>query len=312
MRVRVEDGRGGEAVIAVTVAVTDLEEPPGAPGAPAFGASTADRAGGELAGAGQQRTAHYRLRGGLPGGGERRLPGREPPGDGAKPQAHGTEAGHSPTRRGCGPAMRRGRVAGRRRGRAGRPRRQGPGVVRGVGLVGKVEALEVIWTAAEGADGYKVQWRTEGQGYDESRQAVVSGGQTLSYTIRGLTEGRTYMVRVIATRRQAPDGEPSEEISGTPALAPPEQVGRVEVSAQTEALEVRWTAAANADGYKVQWRLGNEAYDETRQAVVGATTLTYTIRGLTPGAGLPGAGHCNAGGRRGCTAFGGRGGHAAG
>ena len=40
VRVRVEDGRGGEAAIAVTVAVTDLEEPPAAPGAPAFGAST--------------------------------------------------------------------------------------------------------------------------------------------------------------------------------------------------------------------------------------------------------------------------------
>ena len=92
------------------------------------------------------------------------------------------------------------------------------------------------------------------------------------------------MVRVIATRRQAPDGEPSEEISGSPALAPPEQVGRVEVSGRTEALRVNWTAAANADGYTVQWRLENQAYDETRQAVVGAGTLTYTIRGLTPGA----------------------------
>ena len=53
---------------------------------------------------------------------------------------------------------------------------------------------------------------------------------------------------------------------------------------QTEALRVNWTAAANADGYKVQWRLGNQAYDETRQAVVGAGTLTYTIGDLTPGA----------------------------
>lgn len=35
-----EDGRGGSASIAVTIEVTDLEEPPGTPEAPGFGEST--------------------------------------------------------------------------------------------------------------------------------------------------------------------------------------------------------------------------------------------------------------------------------
>ncbi len=50
-------------------------------------------------------------------------------------------------------------------------------------------------------------------------------------------------------------------------------------------LVVSWTAAANATGYKVQWKSGDENYDAAdRQAVVtdGATT-TYTIPNLIAG-----------------------------
>ena len=46
------------------------------------------------------------------------------------------------------------------------------------------------WTPITSADGYKVQWKSGDEDYDEeSRQAVLAGGDTASYTITGLTAG---------------------------------------------------------------------------------------------------------------------------
>ena len=67
------------------------------------------------------------------------------------------------------------------------------------------EELEVSWTAVSDADGYKVQWKSGDEEYDESRQAAVSGGEAVSYTITGLTPGTEYTVRVIVTREHADD-----------------------------------------------------------------------------------------------------------
>ena len=54
-----------------------------------------------------------------------------------------------------------------------------------------------------------------------------------------------------------------------------------------ESLGVTWRAVAQAGGYKVQWKSGNEDYDPSREAAtaVSATNpgTSYTITGLTPG-----------------------------
>ena len=81
-----------------------------------------------------------------------------------------------------------------------------------------VESLVVSWSLVDGADGYKVQWKSDEQGeYDpETREARVMGADTTTYTIPDLTPGVEYTVRVISTRTDEPDGEPSEEATGTP------------------------------------------------------------------------------------------------
>ncbi len=143
-----------------------------------------------------------------------------------------------------------------------------------------VQSLTVSWTAAANADGYKVQWKTGGQAYDAAtRQATTTG---TSYTITGLTGGASYDVQVIATRTNAADSAASSEATGTaryPAAGVP---GSVTVAPAVQSLTVSWTAAANADGYKVQWKSGAQAYDAaTRQATTTGTS--YTITGLTAG-----------------------------
>ena len=174
-------------------------------------------------------------------------------------------------------------------GTTGTPRAAAPAQVTGVAAAktSTVGELKVDWTAADNADGYKVQWRLSTQtdsDYGTPRERTVSGGSTLTYTIAGLTGATAYTVRVIATREHASDGTPSAEASGTPRASPPGQVGGVTVTPAVESLVVRWSAVTNADGYKVQWRLSTQTdsdYDTTRQRTVSSgSTLTDTIPSL--------------------------------
>ena len=157
---------------------------------------------------------------------------------------------------------------------------QPPGVPQGVTLTALVESLDVRWTAVNYATGYKVQWKSGMQTYDAaSRQSLVSGTRA---TIPMLTAGTTYTVRVIATKTGARDGRPSAEQTGIPKFPPPGVPGNVMVTPYVRALRVTWDAATSADGYKVQWKAGDQAYaPATREYAVGGTDTT--IVGLTAG-----------------------------
>ena len=166
------------------------------------------------------------------------------------------------------------------------PRNPAPGQVTGVEVDAGVERLEVSWTGVDGAGGYKVQWKSGEEGYDEARQALLTGGDTLSYTITGLTAGTEYTVRVMATAENADDGMPSGQVTGVPTAVTLGQVTDVEIASGSGELQVSWTAVTDADGYKVQWKSGEQVYSENRQAVIsGNDTLSYTITGLTNGRG---------------------------
>ena len=166
------------------------------------------------------------------------------------------------------------------------PRAAPAGQVTGVTATPAVESLVVGWAAATNAGGYKVQWKLSSESdtaYD-TNQHTITGGTTLTYTITGLTPGTSYDVQVIATREHADDGAPSATATGTPRAAAPGQVTDVTATPAVESLVVGWTAATNAGGYKVQWRLSTETdanYDTTRQwTVSGGATVTDTIPSL--------------------------------
>ena len=87
--------------------------------------------------------------------------------------------------------------------------------------VGGPGRVTVNWRiAAGGADGYKVQWKGPGESYDASRQLVIPDPDTTTAVIPGpgrpsLAPSTTYTVRVIATKRLAPDGTPSADATAT-------------------------------------------------------------------------------------------------
>ena len=152
----------------------------------------------------------------------------------------------------------------------GRPQR--PEVVQGDAT------LTVSWPSVSGADSYKVQWKSESQGYSPGvRQRIVD---TPSVAITGLTNGTEYTVRVRASN--AVGNSPwSEESSGTPQIAVPARPGPPNVEPGDGTLAVSWSAVPGADGYTVQWRSGSEAYAESRQQT--ESTLSVAIDGLTNG-----------------------------
>ena len=159
-----------------------------------------------------------------------------------------------------------------------------PGQVTGVAVTPQGRSLLVFWNTLADAHGYKVQWKSValGQQFNETdRQQTVTGGDSTSYAITGLVAGREYTVRVIATRDDANNGQPSLEVTGIPA---PGRVTGVTVTPGIRSLLVSWDTLSDAHGYKVQWKSGDQDFGTDRQQrVTGGSTTSYVITGLIAG-----------------------------
>ncbi|MYC57000.1 MAG: fibronectin type III domain-containing protein [Acidimicrobiia bacterium] len=157
---------------------------------------------------------------------------------------------------------------------------------------------------AEGNDAvltYRIQWGTSSRlanncSNTASCDQFQLARDTTSYTIPGLTNNRTYYVRVQATTGSGPGTWSYVESIRLSAqsLPNPGRPTNVVVSSASlgNNLKVDWTAPAITDndpeptGYRVQWRNldNNEAWSsQTREAsLTGASAPTYTIVGLAP------------------------------
>ena len=146
---------------------------------------------------------------------------------------------------------------------------QPPGIPTSVTVTPKADTLDVRWRAASYATGYKVQWKSGDQSYAASRQGIVTGTR---YKIPNLLAETTYTVRVIATKTGAPDGMPSAEQTGVPALL---GSPAVMVAAKVDTLTVTWNAVDDATGYKVQWKSGATTYPtaDEQSATHGQATI---------------------------------------
>ena len=139
------------------------------------------------------------------------------------------------------------------------------------------DSITVSWTAAARAEGYVVQWDTD-SAFPSPGDAAVSSGSTVTYAIAGLQEDTEYHVRVYATRAGFDDGASSAPASATTTLQPPSQVvGVSAVAASDVSIDVSWTAAMRADGYRVEWGTTSGAYTGS----AATSSISHTITGLT-------------------------------
>ena len=167
-----------------------------------------------------------------------------------------------------------------------------PGQVQGLTVTPGNGRLTLGWTRMPDATGYKVQWKSGAQTFDDAgdtnRESIIDSNLVTTYRIGSLANGTTYTVRMIATRTGASDGLPSDEVSGTPQDIPPAQVQGLTATPGDTELTLEWTQVPDATGYKVQWKSGAQSFanaaTRNREATLysGSTTL-HSISGLTNG-----------------------------
>ena len=150
---------------------------------------------------------------------------------------------------------------------------QPPGRVTGVTVTPGTGVLTVSWDSVDGADSYKVQWRSGSQAFGSARERVVTGSTQV--TIPNLTSGVQYSVRVIATSNDNGDGTPSTAESGAPLAAanePPETTSGIAM----QFLEVGGSARINLSNHFRD----PEGHAMTFSAVSDNTgTVTATVQG---------------------------------
>ena len=161
-----------------------------------------------------------------------------------------------------------------------------PGPPTGVTLTRGDKLLSVAWTAPapdalRPVDQYVVRWREDGETHDPSREARFT---TSDQVVGGLTNGTEYFVQVSA-ENSVGESDPSTEVRETPGAAPGPPTN-VTVAPGAGTLTMEWSAPSDDGGftiseYRVQWKSGDEEYDETDRQAVVTSGLTYTITGLT-------------------------------
>ena len=148
-----------------------------------------------------------------------------------------------------------------------------PAQVSGVSVTAGNTSLAVSWTAVTGTvTGYKVQWKSGNEEYNETRQKTVTSGA--STTITSLTNNTTYTVRVTAYNTTG-DGAASTEVTGTPVAPAAVSLSSSAVEATTATLSI--VNHSGAWYYKKTVPTG----DNTCTAVSSGTTASLT--GLTAG-----------------------------
>ena len=162
-----------------------------------------------------------------------------------------------------------------------------PAAPSGLALETRDRAVRASWSTPDNGGSavslFVVQWRTDGQLFDEpERQATVAG---TSHVITGLDNGTEYFVRVSAVNAVGWGGWSGA--ASAFAAVPPDPPGSLEITPGDGWLTARWAApaadgGAAISGYVVQWRTDGQQFDAAnRQATVPGTS--HVITGLDNG-----------------------------
>ena len=149
--------------------------------------------------------------------------------------------------------------------------------------------VDVSWTAAADADGYRVYW-TRLSGSPEAPEfirhgpEVVSGGSNTTAMLTeadGITAGEKYRVWVLATESGKGDSAFADPAYADATVASANVLtGLRPTSAAADSISVEWAAATGATQYRVRWKPADAA--GFAPADVRTTTGTsYTVPSLS-------------------------------
>ena len=147
-----------------------------------------------------------------------------------------------------------------------------PGGVTGVTVAPWHRSLAVGWTAAPGASGYKVQWRSGAQRYQSGGDREATVGAGTSWTIPALTNGAAHSVRVRAINATG-EGAWSSEATGTPVAA-------TLTASAVQATTATLTIASQPGAWYYRYTVPS---GDTSCTEVGGGATTASLTGLDPG-----------------------------
>ncbi len=137
---------------------------------------------------------------------------------------------------------------------------------------------------------YVVQWRTAEQDFDTSRQVLITETAELSHTIQELADGVQHFVRVVAVNSNSPTVHVDNDghSRGVVASATPGKPGApdaLNVTGADREIQVSWEEPAHSEidlsGYRVEWKTGDEDFDESRRLSLDSpSTTSAMISGL--------------------------------
>ena len=163
-----------------------------------------------------------------------------------------------------------------------------PGAPSSVTASASATSMTVSWKkpANSEVDGYYVYYALTSS--NSARKVSVSGGDTLSAALTGLSRSTSYQIWVSAYN-EAGEGAASTRITATTlqkAAAPAQPTNVQAVSAGASSVKVTWTLSSSADaaGYYVYYGTSSSANDAARYSTVySANTSSATVTGLTAG-----------------------------
>ena len=167
-----------------------------------------------------------------------------------------------------------------------------PGPVTVSAVAGSRRQLAVSWPAVTGNAGYRVQWKPAGDAfYSTTTNSATTAANATTYTIRRLTSGTVYDVKVTYLRPNGGSTVDGASATGrgttnSTTTTPTSSTWTAKVERDEwnrRALIVSWQAYPDAARYRVQWKSGSESYSTSTRAAEVTGASNYTIHNLTVG-----------------------------
>jgi fibronectin type 3 domain-containing protein len=139
----------------------------------------------------------------------------------------------------------------------------------------------LTWAAGIGASTYNLYYGTSA-GVTPATGTKVSGLTGTSYTLTGLTNGKTYFF-VLTSANVAGESASSNQASATPLPPLPAAPTALAATAANTQVALTWMAGIGASTYNLYYGTSAGVTPATGTKVAGLTGISYTLTGLTNG-----------------------------